>query len=150
MKFCFWAIEVEKGIAIIRIKENEKGFTICNVDKRHHLKFIQLCLYHSNLRRFGVTKWETDDMVNFALQPDAIQKNLVIRKDAVMPNTSAFLRIELEKKNIFRGARCKQHKKAHNYFEKKGDKYIDLKVTSKEAVYELKGWKLPQEPKEKS
>jgi hypothetical protein len=148
--FCFWAIEQKEGVAIIRVKEGEKGYTICNIDKRHDLKFIRYCLYHSNQRRFGLAIYEVDRIVDFAFNDKPLEKIYSEfipegRKETVMANTSTFLRNELEKRNIFRGTRCKQHKKAHSYFEKKGEKYIDLGVTSKEAVYELKGWKLPKE-----
>lgn len=151
---CFWAIDTKDGVAVIKLKEGEKGHTVCNVDKRHDLKFIRHCLYHSNQRRFGLMPFEVDQIVDFAFNDKPYEEVYPTkietpkgRKESNMANTAVFLRNELEKKNIFRGFRCGQKKDGHSYYEKKGGKYINLGVKSKEAVYELKGWKIPTAPK---
>jgi hypothetical protein len=151
-KTCFWAIPYkEEGVAVIKLTEWKKGYELVNVDKRHNLAFTRYALYHSNQRRFGITPAEVDRIVDFAFNDKPIevyQTQTEKRITSAMANTTTFLRSELEKRNIFRGTRCGQPKKPHNYFEKKGGKLIDLGVTSKEAVYDLKGWKLPAAPKE--
>lgn len=152
--FCFWAIQKKEGVAIIKVKEGEKGYTVQNIDKRHDLKFVRFALYHSNQRRFHLLPHEVDDMVDFAFNdkplPAICDEAITNPKEKrpIKMNTTVFLRNDLEKRNIFRGFRCGQKKNGYNYFEKKGKKYIDLKVKSKEAVYELKRWKIPTPPKQ--
>ena len=147
-RVCYWAIEDKGSVSIISLKEGEKGYKLVNTDKRHDLKFIQFILYKRNQQDFGLMTHEVDQIVDFAFNDKPYEEVCPIqtpkgKKEPNMANTSVVMRLDLEKRNIFRGFRCGQKKNPHNYFEKKGSKFVDLKVSSKERVYEIKKWKMP-------